>query len=72
VLGDPDITIHFFPSESETHLRVHLGSPKFQDMGWSECHDSIWDYLRRDPEIANEDLFNVSSIATAPEAVELI
>jgi len=72
VLGNPDITVDFFASEFETHIEVVLGSPKFQNMGFSEEYDSIWNYLRRDPELSKEDLFQVSSVKTVPEAVEFI
>jgi hypothetical protein len=64
--------IHFFPSELETHIEVVLGSSKFQNMGFSEEDDSIWNYLHRDPELSKEDLFQVSYIKTVPEAVEFI
>jgi hypothetical protein len=72
VLGDPDITSHFFASEFETHIEVVLGSPKFQNLGFSEEYDSIWNFLRRDPALSKDDLFQVSSIHTVPEAVEFI
>jgi hypothetical protein len=72
VLGDADITIDFFPSETGIHIWVVLGSPKFQKMGITEQQDSIWDYLRSDPEVTNENLFLVSHIRMEPEAVEFI
>jgi len=72
LLGDPDITIHFFASELEMHIEVVLGSPKFQNMGFSEGYDSVWNYLRRDPELTQEDLFQVSYIKRVPEAVEFV
>jgi len=74
VLGDPDITIHFFSSEFETHIEVVLGSPKFKNLGFSEDeeYDSIWNFLRQDPELSKEDLFQVSLIHPVPETVEFI
>jgi hypothetical protein len=72
VLGDPEITVDFFPTEFEEFFGVLLASPKFQDMTEAERQDSVWDYLRRDPEVTNEDLFYLSEIATETEAVELI
>lgn len=41
-------------------------------MGMGEEYDSIWNCLRRDPEVAPEDLFQIALIRTAPEAVEFI
>jgi hypothetical protein len=72
VLGDPDITVDFFPEEFEQFFGVLLTSPKFQNMNFSEQQNSVWDYLRRDPEVTNEDLFYLSQIATETEAVEFI
>jgi hypothetical protein len=66
------MTIHFFASEFETHIEVVLGSPKFQNLGVNEEYDSIWDFLRQDPELTQKDLFQVSSIHTVPEAIEFI
>jgi hypothetical protein len=39
-------------------------------MGFTEQQNSVWNYLRRDSEITNEDLFYLSEIAT--EAVEFV
>jgi hypothetical protein len=72
ILGDPSITVDFFPTDFEEFLGVLLTSPKFQNMGFTEQQNSVWDYLRRDPEIANEDLFYLSEIATETEPAELV
>jgi hypothetical protein len=72
VLGDPDITVDFFPTEFEEFFGVLLTSPKFESMLDAERQDSVWDYLSSDPEITSEDLFYISQIATETEAVEFI
>jgi len=72
VLGDTAITVDFFPTEFEEFFGVQLASPKFQDMTEAERQDSVWDYLRRDPEVTNQDLFYLSEIAAETETVELI
>jgi len=72
VLGDPSIAIDFFPTEFEEFFGVLLTSPKFQNMTFSEQQNSVWNYLRRDPDMTNADLFYISEIATESEAVEFI
>ncbi|MCI0691473.1 hypothetical protein L0337_05630 [candidate division KSB1 bacterium] len=72
VLGDPDITVDFFPTEFEEFFGVLLTSPKFESMSDAERQDSVWDYLSSDPELTNEDRFYISQIATETEAVEFI
>jgi len=72
VLGDPEITIDFFPHEMGMHIWVVLGSPKFQNMGIAERQDSIWDYLRSDSEATNEDIVLISHIRMESEAVEFL
>lgn len=72
VLNDPAITVDFFPTEFEEFFGVLLTSPKFQNMGFTEQQNSVWNYLRNAPEITNEDRFHISQIATEAEAVELI
>jgi hypothetical protein len=72
VLGDPDITVDFFPTEFEGYFGVFLTSPQFQSMSEGERQDSVWDYLDTDPEITDEDLHFVTQIATETEAVEFI
>jgi len=72
VLGDPSITVDFFPTEFDEFFGVLLTSPSFQNMGFTEQQNSVWNYLRRDPEVTNADLFYISQIATETEAVEFI
>ncbi len=72
VLGDPDITIDFFPTEIDGFFKVLLNSPNFQKMGYTERQNSIWDYLSADPEITEEDLRYITQIATEAEEVELV
>ncbi len=72
ILGDPAITVDFFPTAFEEFFGVRLTSPKFQNMGFTEQQNSVWDYLRRDPEVVNEDIFYLSEIATETEAIEFI
>jgi hypothetical protein len=72
MLGDPDITVDFFPTEFEGYFGIFLTSPQFQNMPEAERQDSVWDYLDTDPEITDEDLRFVTQIATEAEAVELI
>lgn len=72
VLGDPSITVDFVPTEFDGYFDVFLTSPKFQKMGYTERQNSIWRYLRTDPEVTNEDLSFVTQIATETEAVEFI
>jgi hypothetical protein len=54
VLGDPDITVDFFPTEFEEFFGVLLTSPKFESMLDAERQDSVWDYMSSDPEITSE------------------
>lgn len=72
VLGDPEITIDFFPAETGLHLEVVLGSPKFQDKRLGENYDSVWNFLRADPEMTNDELFLISQTRFEPEHVEFI
>jgi hypothetical protein len=72
ILGDSDITIDFLPTEFEEYFEVLLTSPKFQSMGITERQNSIWKYLRSDPEISNDDLLFITRIATRTEAIEFI
>jgi len=72
VLSDPSVTVDFFPTEFDEFFGVLLRSPKFQNMGFTEQQNSVWNYLRRDPDMTNEDLFYISEIATESEAVEFI
>ena len=72
ILGDPSITVDFLPTEFEGYFEVFLTSPKFQNMGFFERQDSIWNYLRSDSEVVDEDLRCISGIATETEAVEFI
>ena len=72
ILGDPNITIDFFPTDFEGYFGVFLSSPNFQSMSEAERQDSVWDYLDNDPEITDEDLHHVTQIATENEAVEII
>jgi len=72
VLEDPSITVKFFPTEFAEFFDILLISPKFQNMGFAEQQDSVWDYLRSDPEVTNADLYFVTQIATESEEVEFI
>lgn len=72
VLGDSDITINFLPTEFDGYFEVLLASPNFEKMEYTERQNSIWKYLRSDPEITNDDLLFITRIATRTEAVELI
>ncbi len=72
VLGDPDITVDFFPTEFAGYFGIFLTSPQFQSMPEAERQDSVWDYLDTDPEITDEDLQFITQIATETEAVEFI
>jgi hypothetical protein len=72
VLGDPNITVDFFPTEFEGYFGVLLTSPQFQSMPEAERQDSVWDYLDTDPDITDDDLRFVTQIATETEAVEFI
>ncbi|MCI0691472.1 hypothetical protein L0337_05625 [candidate division KSB1 bacterium] len=72
VLGDPDITVDFFPTEFDGFFGVFLNSSNFQKMGYTERQNSIWDYLSADPEITEEDLRYITQIATEAEEVELV
>jgi len=72
VLGDPDITIDFLPTEFEDYFEVLITSPKFQSMRVTERQNSVWKFLRAAPEVTDKDLRGVSRIATGTEAVEVI
>ena len=72
MLNDPDITIDIFASELGMYLDVVLGSPKFQERKWDEEEDSVWDFLRADPEITKDDFALILQIRTEPEHVEFI
>jgi len=72
VSGDPSITVKFFPTEFAEFFDVLLLSPKFQSMSFPEQQNSVWDYLRSDPEVTNADLYFVTQIATESEEVEFI
>jgi hypothetical protein len=72
VLGDPDITIDFLPTEFDEYFEVLLTSPKFQSMRITERQNSIWKFLRATPEVTDEDLRLLSRIAIGTEAVEVI
>jgi hypothetical protein len=72
VLGDPDITVDFLPTEFDGYFEILLASPNFEKMEYTERQNSIWKYLRSDPEITNEDLLFITRIATRTEAVEFI
>ena len=72
VLGDADIIVEFFPTEYEGSVGVFLASPNFQAMPFSERQNSVWGYLRQDPQTNKDDIFVISRIATETEAVEFI
>jgi len=72
VLGDPDITIDFFPTDFDGYIEAYLTSSKFESMEITERQNSIWNYLRSDPEVADADLRFVTRVATGTEAVEFI
>ncbi|MEK7728722.1 MAG: hypothetical protein AAB354_09940 [candidate division KSB1 bacterium] len=72
VLGDPDITIDFFPTEFEEFFGVFLNSPNFQKMEYTERQNSIWGYLSADPEITEDDIRYITQIATEAEEVEFV
>ncbi|MGH7456134.1 MAG: hypothetical protein ACRENG_32570 [bacterium] len=72
VLGDPDVTINFLPTEFDGYFEVLLTSPQFEKMEYTERQNSIWKYLRSDPEVTNDDLLFITRIATGTEAVEFI
>jgi len=72
VLGDHDMAIDFFATEYEGSVGVLLISPRFQDMPYHERQDSVWNYLRNDPQTNQEDIFVISRISMEPEAVEFI
>ena len=72
MLNDPDITIDFFASELGMYLEVVLGSPQFQETKWDEEEDSVWNFLRSDPQMSKEDLDLILQIRTEPEHVEFI
>ena len=72
VLGDPDITVDFFPTDYEGSVGVLLTSPRFQNMSYFQRQDSIWDYLLNDPQINKDDIFVMSRISIEHEAVEFV
>ena len=72
VLGDPEITVDFFPTEYEGSVGVLLTSPLLQNMSFSERQNSIWDFLLNDPKLNRDDMFVLSRIAMETEAVEFI
>ncbi len=72
VLGDPDITIDFLPTEFEEYFEVLLTSPRFQNMRITERQNSVWKFLRAAPEVNDKDLRYISRIAMGTEAVEVI
>jgi hypothetical protein len=72
VLGDPEMTVDFFPTEYEGSVGVLLTSPHFQNMPFSERQNSIWDYLLNDSQVNKDAMFVISRIAMETEAVELI
>ena len=72
VLGDPDMTVDFFSTEFEGSVGVFLASPNFQKMPFSERQNSVWGYLRNNPQTNKDDIFVISRIATETEAVEFI
>ena len=72
VLGDPEITIDFLPTEYDGHFEVLLASPNFEKMEYTERQNSIWKYLRSDPEITNDDLLFITRIATRTETFDFI
>ncbi len=72
VLGDPDITVDFLPTEFEEYFEVLLTSPKFQNMRITERQNSIWKFLRAAHEVTDKDLRHLSRIAIGAEAVEVI
>lgn len=72
VLGDPDITIDFFPTDFDGYIEAYLTSPKFESMEITERQNSLWDSLSADPEVSDADLRFVTRIATGTEAVEFI
>lgn len=72
ILGDPDITVDFLPTDFEEYFEALLTSPKFQGMRITERQNSIWSFLRAAHEVTDKDLRYVSRIATGTEAVEVI
>jgi len=72
ILGDPKIAIDFFPTEYEGSVGIFLASPNFQKMPFSERQNSVWGYLRNDPQTNKDDILVISRIATETEAVEFI
>jgi len=72
VLGDPDMTVDFFATAYEGSVGVFLASPRFQNMLFSERQDSVWNYLRADPQTNKDDIFLISRISMETEAVEFI
>ncbi len=72
VLGDPDIIVDFFATEYEGSVGVLLTSPRFQNMLYSERQDSVWNYLRNDPQTNQDDIFVISRISMDEEPVEVI
>jgi len=54
------------------YLEVVLGSPQFQETKWDEEEDSVWNFLRSDPQMSKEDLDLILQIRTEPEHVEFI
>lgn len=71
VLGDPEITVDFFPTDYEGSVGVLLTSPRFQHMSHFQRQDAVWDYLLADPQI-KDDIFVISRISMEPEAVEFV
>jgi len=72
VLGDPDMTGDFFSTEFEGSVGVFLASPNFQKLPFSERQNSVWGYLRNNPQTNKDDIFVISRIAAETEAVEFI
>jgi len=72
VLGDPEVTVKFLPTEFDGYFEVLLASPQFEKMEYTERQNSIWKYLRSDPEVSNDDLLFITRIATGTEVVEFI
>ena len=72
MLNDPDIGIHFLPTEFEGFVSVLLTSEKFQSMSFFERQDSVWNYLRQDTQLTDDDISTISTISMENEAVEFI
>ena len=72
VLGDPNVTIDFFPTEYEGSVGVFLSSPSFQKMPFSERQNSVWEYLLNDPQVNKDDMFVISRISIEHEALEFV